>query len=64
MNRRILLIDADPAFRKLLSQTLARYRLEIDVEADADEAIAHGATHAPAAVLVAVEEPEKGAPSH
>jgi CheY-like chemotaxis protein len=60
MSRRILLIDADPAFQTLLSQALGRYRLAIDAESDPDEAIAHGATNAPAAIVVAVEEPEKG----
>ena len=59
MNRRILLIDADPAFQTLLAQALGRYRLAIDAEPDPDEAIALGATNAPAAVFVGVEEPEK-----
>ena len=59
MNRRILLIDADPDFQTLLSQALGRYRLSVIAEADPDEAIANGAVDAPAAIVVAVEEPEK-----
>ncbi|HWU89512.1 MAG TPA: response regulator, partial [Kofleriaceae bacterium] len=59
MNRRILLIDADPAFRTTLAQHLGRYQFVLDVEPDPDEAIAHGAMNAPATVMVAVEEPEK-----
>src|SRR5262245_49097084 len=59
MNRRILLIDADPGFRSTLVQHLGRYRFDVVVEADPDEALAIGATQPPALMLVAVEEPEK-----
>ena len=59
MTRRILLIDADPEFRASLAQSLGRYRLEIFVEADADEAIANAASAPPALIIVSVDEPEK-----
>lgn len=59
MNRRILLIDADPDFRSRLTQQLARYRFDLAVEPDHDEALVVGATQQPAAVVVAVEEPDK-----
>ncbi len=59
MTRRILLIDADPAFRAALTQQLERYRFEIAAEPDADQALALGTATPPALLVVAVEEPDK-----
>ncbi|MCW5803285.1 MAG: response regulator, partial [Deltaproteobacteria bacterium] len=62
MNRRILLIDADPAFRASLDTHLGRYRFEIYAEAEADKAIAAAASVSSAPTeltIVAVEEPDK-----
>ncbi|HMG55238.1 MAG TPA: response regulator, partial [Kofleriaceae bacterium] len=59
MNRRILLIDADPAFRASLAQQLARYRFDIASEPDAERAFALAASEPPTLVMVAVEEPDK-----
>ncbi|HZJ67034.1 MAG TPA: response regulator, partial [Kofleriaceae bacterium] len=59
MNRRILLIDADPAFRAALAQQLERYRFEIAAEPDVEQALAQGAAQPPALLMVAVEEPDK-----
>jgi CheY-like chemotaxis protein len=56
--RRILLIDADPAFRALLTQQLARYQFEIAAEPDPDQALAPG-VEPPALLMVAVDEPDK-----
>ncbi|HEX2686895.1 MAG TPA: response regulator [Kofleriaceae bacterium] len=59
MNRRILLIDADPAFHASLAQQLARYQFEIAVEPDVEQALALAASGLPALLLVSVEEPDK-----
>ncbi|HET9626839.1 MAG TPA: response regulator, partial [Kofleriaceae bacterium] len=59
MTRRILLIDADPAFRAQLTQLLTRYRFEIVTEPDADAAVALAGAAPPALLVVSVEEPEK-----
>ena len=59
MNRRILLIDADPGFRASLAEQLGRYRFDVAAEPDADRAFALAATAPPALVMVAVEEPDK-----
>ncbi|TMQ14343.1 MAG: response regulator, partial [Deltaproteobacteria bacterium] len=59
MNRRILLIDADPAFRASLAQQLGRYRFEVAAEADADQAFVLAVATPPALLMVAVEEPDK-----
>ena len=59
MNRRILLIDADHDFSARLSHLFGRYRLDILVRPDPDEALAEGAVHAPALIILAVDEPEK-----
>lgn len=59
MNRRILLIDADPAFRASLSHQLERYRFDIAVEPDVEQALASGAAELPALLVVSVEEPDK-----
>jgi CheY-like chemotaxis protein len=59
VNRRILLIDADPAFRASLTQQLERYRFEVAAEPDAEQALAQAAAAPPALLMVAVEEPDK-----
>src|SRR5688572_23288862 len=59
MNRRILLIDADHDFYARLSDLLGRYRFDIMVRPDPDEAIADGAIQQPALIILAVDEPAK-----
>ena len=59
MNRRILLIDADPGFRASLTQRLAPYQFEIAAESDVEQALALGAAALPALLVVAVDEPDK-----
>jgi DNA-binding response OmpR family regulator len=59
MNRRILLIDTDHDFYGRLSDLLGRYRLDLVVQADVDEAVSDHATSPPALIIVAVDEPEK-----
>ena len=59
MNRRVLLIDADPAFRDTLTRELARYRVAVVTEPDADRALALGTSEAPAMVIVCIEEADK-----
>jgi len=61
MNRRILLIDADPDFRAHFVEQFGRYRFDIVVEPDPDEAIANAtlAGQLPSLILLAVDEPDK-----
>jgi DNA-binding response OmpR family regulator len=59
VNRRILLIDADPGFRASLAEQLGRYRFDVAAEPDADRAFALAQAAPPALVMVAVEEPDK-----
>jgi CheY-like chemotaxis protein len=59
MNRRVLLIDADTAFRDTLTRELGRFRVVVMTEPDAERAIAIAASDAPALIVIAVEEPEK-----
>jgi len=59
VNRRILLIDADPAFRALLAQQLERYRFDVTAEPDPEQALAQGSAAPPALLVVSVEEPDK-----
>jgi CheY-like chemotaxis protein len=59
VNRRILLIDADPAFRASLARQLERYRFDITAEPDPEQAIALGTATLPALLVVSVEEPDK-----
>jgi CheY-like chemotaxis protein len=59
VNRRILLIDADPAFRASLAQVLERYRFEIAADPDAEQALALASAAPPALLVVSVEEPDK-----
>ncbi len=59
MNRRILLIDADPGFFQTLSDTLSRYAFDVVNEADPDQAILLAGAEAPALLVVGVDEPDK-----
>ena len=59
MNRRILLIDADPAFHETLTGQLGKYGVSVVVEANPDQAIALATADLPALLIVGVEEPEK-----
>lgn len=59
MNRRILLIDADPAFHETLAGQLGRYGISVVVEANPDQALALASADLPALLIVGVEEPEK-----
>src|SRR5438874_9572950 len=59
MNRRVLLIDADPAFRDTLTKELGRYRVVVMCEPEADRALQLGASDPPDLVVIGVEEPEK-----
>ena len=59
MNRRILLIDHDPKFRDTLARELGRYRIDIEVAADGEKAIASAASDPPALIVIGVEEPDK-----
>ncbi len=59
MNRRVLLIDADPAFTATLHEQLGRYRVDVTAESDPDKAIAMASADPPALIIISVEEPEK-----
>jgi DNA repair exonuclease SbcCD ATPase subunit len=59
MNRRVLLIDTDPAFRDTLTQLLNRYRVVVMSEPDPDRALAIANADAPSLIIIGVEEPEK-----
>ena len=59
MNRRVLLIDADPAFRDTLTRELARYKVVVTTEPDAERALALAAAEAPALILLTIEEADK-----
>src|SRR4029079_16159427 len=59
VNRRILLIDADPASGASLTQQLERYRFEVATQPDVEQALAEGVARPPALLMVAVEEPDK-----
>ncbi len=61
MNRRVLLIDVDPAFRDTLTRELARYRVEVTTEPDAERALALAHADAPALILLCIEEADKKA---
>jgi CheY-like chemotaxis protein len=61
MNRRVLLIDRDIAFRDTLTHELGRYRVIVMTEADADRALALANADAPALIILAIEEAEKKA---
>jgi CheY-like chemotaxis protein/chromosome segregation ATPase len=59
MNRRVLLIDTDPAFRDTLTQLLNRYRVVVMSEPDPDRALSIANADAPSLIVIGVEEPEK-----
>ena len=59
MNRRVLLVDSDTAFRDTLTKQLGRYRVVVMTEPDAERAVALGQADPPDLVVIAVEEPEK-----
>jgi len=61
MNRRVLLIDADPVFRDTLTRELARYRVVVMTEPDSDRALALAQSEAPAMVILCIEEADKKA---
>ncbi|MFT3692461.1 MAG: hypothetical protein QM831_04920 [Kofleriaceae bacterium] len=61
MNRRVLLIDSDPAFRDTLTRELARYKVVVMTEPEADRALALANSDAPALVLLCIEEADKKA---
>src|SRR5262245_8142168 len=57
MNRRVLLIDADPAFSGAVRQQLGRYQFDVVVQPEPDKALANADDAA--LIIVAVEEPDK-----
>src|SRR5690348_12118788 len=59
MNRRILLIDADPSFHDTLTGQLGKYGVQIVVEPNGDQALALASADPPALIIIGVEEPEK-----
>ena len=59
MNRRILLIDPDPAFQAIANRELGRYRVVVMIEADGERAVPIALADPPAVIVVAVDEPEK-----
>ena len=61
MNRRVLLIDADLAFRDTLTTELARYQVVVMTEPDAERALALANADAPALIVIGIEESEKKA---
>src|SRR5450432_2714358 len=61
MNRRVLLIDSDPAFRDTLTRELARYKVVVMTEANAERALVLAGADAPALILLCIEEADKKA---
>src|SRR4051812_45385888 len=59
MNRRVLLIDLDPAFRDTLTRLLNRYRVVVMTESDAERAIGLANADPPSLFVVGVDEPDK-----
>lgn len=59
MNRRILLIDADPGFFQSLSDTLSRYAFDVVNEPDPEQALLLAGAEAPALLILGVDEPDK-----
>src|SRR5690349_24356220 len=59
MNRRVLLIDPDPAFRDTLTAQLGRYRVVVMTEPDPDRALAIGQADEPSLIVIGVDEPDK-----
>jgi CheY-like chemotaxis protein len=58
-DKRLLLIDDDPKFLATLQRTLGPYGVEIHVVDDGSDGLARAADLKPAALIVAVELPEK-----
>ncbi len=61
MNRRVLLIDADLAFRDTLTAELARYQVVVMTEPDSERALALANADAPALIVLCIEEADKKA---
>lgn len=59
MNRRVLLVDADPEFQTTLTKQLARYGATVMAEPDSEMALALGQAGTPDLSIIAVEEPDK-----
>ena len=61
MNRRVLLIDSDLAFRDTLTEELARYGVALVNEPEADRALQLAAADAPSLIILAIDEATKKA---
>ena len=59
MNRRVLLIDADTAFRETLTHELGRYHVAVLAEPDGERALGLVGSDPPVLIVIGVEEPEK-----
>ena len=59
MNRRVLLVDLDPAFSGTLTRLLNRYRVVVMHEPEAERALAIAAADPPALIIIGVDEPDK-----
>src|SRR3954451_4211398 len=59
MNRRVLLVDADPEFQDNLTKQLGRYGVIVMTEPDAERALALGQADPPDLAIISVEEPDK-----
>src|ERR1043165_6278375 len=59
MNRRVLLVDADPPFQGTLTKQLGRYRVVLMTEPEPDRALQLAQADLPDLVVIGVEEPEK-----
>ena len=59
MNRRILLVDADPGFQETLTDAVRRYGFDVHVELNPEQAFALASADPPALLIIGVEEPEK-----
>ena len=61
MNRRVLLIDADLAFRDTLTRELQRYKVIVMTEPEADRALQLANADAPSLIMLCIEESDKKA---
>jgi CheY-like chemotaxis protein len=59
VNRRVLLIDLDPAFRDTLTRLLNRYRVVVMSEPDGDRALGLANADPPSLIVIGVDEPDK-----
>ncbi len=57
--RRILLIDSDPVFHRLLDEQLRRYNFLIESDPEGTDALARAANAPPALLIISVDEPDK-----